>query len=244
MGSIRFAHTSTPATITPEGGIMKPTDAAPDPPPTVRNVAIFGGTGKTGRHLVEAALAAGHHVTALARTPGKLDLRHERLRMIEGDILDPAAVATAIEGTQAVLSVLGPTKNTPDHQVSRGTEHILAAMRQHGVGRIVISAGAGVGGEGDQPKLFHHLISFALRLAARHVLEDMTRTVAAVRASDRDWTVVRVPMLTDDPPTGSVRVGRVGVDTGPRITRADMARFMLRQLDDTTHRRASPVISN
>jgi putative NADH-flavin reductase len=223
---------------------MKPTGAAPHPTPTVRHVTIFGGTGKTGRHLVERALAAGHHVTVLARTPSKLDLEHERLRIVDGDVQDHSAVSEAVAGADAVLSVLGPTQNTPDYQISRGTAHILGAMRAHGVARIVISAGAGVGGEGDQPKLVNHLISFVLKVAARHVLEDMTRTVHAVRESDLDWTVVRVPMLTDDAPKGSVRVGYVGVNTGPRIARADMARFMLEQLDDTTHVRSSPVISN
>jgi putative NADH-flavin reductase len=223
---------------------MTPRDATPTPAGNPKHVTIFGGTGRAGRHLVSQALDAGHHVTVLARTPGKLDLQHERLRVIPGDIQDPAAVADAIEGADAVLSVLGPTRNAPDHQVSRGTAHIIEAMRRHGVTRLVVSAGAGVGGEGDQPKPFDHVISFALKLAARHVLEDMTRTVHTVRGSDLDWTVVRVPMVTDDPPKGSVRVGRVGVGTGPRISRADMARFMLEQLDDHTHVRASPVISN
>jgi putative NADH-flavin reductase len=223
---------------------MKPNTTATARHAANRTVAIFGGTGKTGRHLVEGALAAGYRVAVLARSPGKLDLQHERLRVVKGDVLDPTAVAATVEGASAVLSALGPTKNTPDYQVSRGTAHILDAMRAHGVRRLVISAGAGVGGEGDQPKLFNHVISFLLKVAARHVLEDMTRTVAAVRASDRDWTVVRVPMLTDDAAKGNVRVGRVGVNTGPRIARADMARFMLEQLDDTAHVRASPVISN
>ncbi len=149
--------------------------------------------------MVDQAPEAGHHVTVLARTPSKLDVAHERLRIVAGDVQDPTAVAEAIAGSSAVLSVLGPTQNTPDHQVSRGTGHVL---------------------------------------------EDMTRTVDAVRASAVDWTVVRVPMLTDAPPTGNDRVGRVGVNTGPRITRADMARFMLEQLHDSSHIRASPVMSN
>ena len=208
------------------------------------HVTILGGTGKTGRHVVAQALQIGHHVTVLARTPSKLDVAHERLRVVKGDVQDPAAVAEAIAGSSAVLSVLGPTQNTPDYQVSRGTAHVLEAMETHGVRRLVISAGAGVGGDGDQPKLFNHVISFVLKLVARHVLEDMTRTVAAVRSSSRDWTVVRVPMLTDGPATGNVRVGRVGVNTGARITRADMARFMLEQLQDSTHVRTSPVVSN
>lgn len=100
-----------------------------------------------------------------------------------------------------------------------------------------------VGAEGGRPKAFDHEISFALKLTARHVLAGMTRTVVAVRARDLDWTVARVPMLTDGPATGDVRVGLVGVNTGPRIAPADMARFMLEQLDDPTYVRASPVIS-
>jgi putative NADH-flavin reductase len=222
---------------------MTPREGTSNPSGSARHVTIFGGTGKTGRHLVDRVLGAGHHVTVLARTPGKLDLQHERLRVFQGDVQDPAAVSQAIEGADAVLSVLGPTRNTPDYQVSRGTEHIVEAMRRQGVQRLVISAGAGVGGEGDQPRLFDHLISFALKLAARHVLEDMSRTVQAVRDSDLEWTVVRVPMLTDDAPKGSVHVGRVGVNTGPRITRADLATFMLEQLHESEHVRASPVIS-
>lgn len=211
---------------------------------TQRNLTIFGGTGKTGRHLVEQALEEGHHVTVLARTPSKLDIQHERLSMLEGDIQDPTAVSDAVEGAYVVLSVLGPTSNTPDYQVSRGTQHVIDAMHDHGVERLIVSAGAGVGGEGDRPKLFNHVISFVLKMVARHVLEDMTRTVHAVRESDLDWTVVRVPMLTDGPPTGEVRVGRVGVNTGARITRADMARFMLDQVRDDSHIHESPVISN
>ena len=85
------------------------------------HVTILGGTGKTGRHLVDQALQAGHHVTVLARTPSRLDVAHERLRIVAGDVQDPAAVAEAIAGSSAVLSVLGPTQNTPDYQVSRGT---------------------------------------------------------------------------------------------------------------------------
>lgn len=207
-------------------------------------LAIFGGTGKTGKHLVRQALAAGHEVRALVRNPSKMDLTHERLTLIQGDIQDAAAVEKAVAGTDAVLSTLGPTNNTPDYQVSKGTTNILSAMKHHGVRRLIISAGAGVDSEGDKPKLLNHLLSFALGLAAKHVLEDMTRTVEQVRKSKLDWTVVRVPMLTDDPGKGSVRVGMVGTGTGLRVTRGDMAEFMLKQLNDRTYIRKSPVISN
>lgn len=207
-------------------------------------LAVFGATGKTGRILVEQALAAGHTVVAFARTPSKLDVDDERLRIVQGDIQDAAAVATAVAGADAVISVLGPTSNTPDYQISKGTANILSAMQQHGVGRLVISAGAGVGDPRDKPGLFDKFIKVLLQLFSRHVVADMARVVALVRASDLKWTVVRAPMLTDNPRGAEVRVGYLGQGVGPRLARADLAAFMLAQVDDDTYLRQAPVISN
>lgn len=207
-------------------------------------ITIFGATGRTGRYLVAQALSRGHEVTAFARSPEKLADYREQIEIVEGDVQDAEAVSRAVVGADAVVSALGPTENTPDYQVQRGTQHILAAMQEHGVERLVISAGAGVGDPKDEPKLFNKAINLLLKLVSRHVYEDMKRTVETVRASDVDWTVVRVPMLTDDPAKGDVKVGYVGKGMGPRITRADMAHFMLDQLEDETYLHEAPAISN
>lgn len=207
-------------------------------------VTVFGATGRTGQRVVEQALERGHEVTAFARSPQKLDAYRDRLTIVEGDVQDAGAVEKAVAGADAVVSVLGPTENTPDYQVTRGTRHILDAMKQHGVDRLVISAGAGVGDPNDEPRLFNKLINVLLKLFSRHVYEDMKRTVATVRDSDVDWTIVRVPMLTDDAPKGEVKVGYVGKGMGPRITRADMASFMLDQVDGDAYLHQAPAISN
>ena len=81
-------------------------------------------------------------------------------------------------------------------------------------------------------------------ISAKNVYLDMVKTVELVRASDLDWTVVRVPMLTDDPPKGQVRVGMVGDGMGPRITRADMAEYILQQVKSPQQLRRAPAISN
>ena len=83
-----------------------------------------------------------------------------------------------------------------------------------------------------------------LKLAAGNVYEDMRRTVELVRASGLDWTVVRVPRLTEDPPTGAVKVGYVGKGMGVRLSRSDMAEFMLKQAADKTYVCKAPAISN
>ena len=207
-------------------------------------LAVFGATGRTGRHVVEQALERGHEVTALARSPQKLDAYRERIAIVGGDVQDADAVQEAIAGADVVISVLGPTENVPDYQVTRGTGHILDAMKRHGVERLIVSAGAGVSVPKDEPGLFNKLINVFLKLFSRHVYEDMKRVVATVRKSDVDWTIVRVPMLTDDAPKGEIKVGYVGKGMGPRLARADMASFILDQVEDDAYVHEAPAISN
>lgn len=207
-------------------------------------IAVFGATGKTGASLVEQALAAGHEVVAFARTPSKLTASSERLTVVQGDIGNSDKVAQAIQGADAVISVLGPTSNAPDFQVSRGMANILAGMQAHGVRRLIVSTGAGVRDPNDSPKLFDRVIAALLQVVSKNVYADMQRVVDRVRASDRDWTIVRVPMLTDGAKKGTVRVGYVGKGVGARLTRADLADFMLAQMQIQTYLHQAPAVSN
>jgi putative NADH-flavin reductase len=210
----------------------------------IMKIAIFGGTGRTGQHLVQQALEKGHQVVVLARNPAKLTLKNPGLSIVQGDVKDVKAVEQTITGVDAVFSVLGPTSNEPTFEVSQGMTNILSAMKKQSVRRLVISAGAGVGDPNDAPKLFNHVMNFLLKVMAKNVLADMTKVVEMVRSSDLDWTVVRLPMLTDNPKTGSIKVGYVGKGMGSRIARGDIADFMLAQLSDKTYIRKSPAISN
>jgi nucleoside-diphosphate-sugar epimerase len=207
-------------------------------------LTILGATGRTGRHVIEQALDGGHTVVAFARTPGKLDIEHEALSVVQGDIFEPDAVSEAVAGSDAIISVLGPTSNKPTYTISRGIEHVLDAMKEHGVKRLVQSVGAGVRFSQDEPGLLDRIIGFLLILFSRYVYEDMVRTATKIAASDRDWTLVRVPMLTDAEPRGDVKVGYLGQGTGPRVSRADMARFVLRIVEEGSYVHEAPVISN
>ena len=206
-------------------------------------VAIFGGTGKTGQHLVQQALVLGHEVVMLARTPSNFTIQHPKLTILQGDIVDATCVEATIQEVDAVISVLGPRSNKPEFIISKGTEHILNAMKRHHVRRIIISAGAGVRDPHDKPKFIDHFFGFLLNLLSKNAVEDMKQVVDKVRNSDRDWFVIRVPMLTDQPAQGTLKIGYVG-DITPRLSRADMAAFMLKQLDDDTYLRKAPAISN
>jgi putative NADH-flavin reductase len=206
-------------------------------------LTIFGATGRTGRPLLTQALEAGQEVTAFVRDPAKLGVTHSRLRVIQGDIYDAKAVEDAIEGQDAVFSALGPVRGGPKDVMGAAARNIVVGMKSTGVRRLVTLTGAGVAQPGDEPKLFNRFMSLMLKTFARDVLLDSAEHARIVRASGLDWTIVRVPMLTDGPRTGTYRVGMVGIDDGPRISRADVADFMLKQLEPSAKPQTAPVIS-
>lgn len=207
-------------------------------------LAIFGGTGKTGKLLVTQALEAGHDVVLLARTPSKMDdVRHERLQVLKGDILEADCVDKTIQGADAVISTLAPSNNKPTFIISQGMDNILAAMHKYDVQRLVISTGAGIRDPHDKPKVIDRVAGFLLRVLAKNVAADMQQSIDKVRQSGLEWIIVRVPMLTDQPSRGSLKVGYVG-DITPRLSRTDMATFMLQQVTADTYIRKAPAISN
>ena len=207
-------------------------------------LAIFGATGRTGIPLVKQALAAGYDVTALVRTPEKMPIKDARLTLVQGDAMNATDVDKVVQGADAVLSALGQTKNSPLNMQTVSTRNIIAAMKKYGVKRLVSLTGAGVDAPQDKPKLPNHLIKFLLKVLSGKVLKDAEGHAEVIRNSDLDWVIVRGPMLNEGPHTGKYRVGWVGINTGTRISREDVADFMLRQVTDTSHLQQAPMISD
>ena len=207
-------------------------------------LAVFGASGRTGRPLVQQALDAGHDVIALVRTPTTFPLQHERLTIVQGDALNAADVDRVVQGADAVLSVLGQSKNSPKDLQTVATKNIVAAMEKYSITRIVSLTGAGVDAPQDQPKFINHVIKFALKTLQGAVLADAEQHVKVLQASNLDWVIVRGPMLTEGPYTGKYRVGWVGINTGTRISRADIADFMLTQVTDNSYIHKAPLVSD
>lgn len=206
-------------------------------------IVVFGATGKTGHHLIAQALSAGHEVRAFVRDALRLPVRHERLQIIEGDVLNTTSVEQAVSNTDVVLSVLGHTKMSTNDVQTVGTENIVGAMKKNGISRLISLTGAGVRDEKDSPKLVDRVFGLLLKLLQREVLQDAENHAEVIRRSGLDWVIVRAPRLTDGPRAGEYRVGYVGEDSGTKISRADVADFMLRQLIDDEYLRQQPMIS-
>ena len=206
-------------------------------------IIVFGSTGGTGRVLVEQALAAGHQVTAFMRDPSKSSVQHEHLKIVQGDVRDAAQVAEAIKGQDAVLSAFGPRRGSKDTDLMTvGTKNVLATMKKHGVRRFISQSGAGVVDERDEPSVPRTIIRGILKLSAPHVLADAEQQFALIKASDLDWTIVRVPRLKAGAQTGNCRAG-YKPPRGTAVSRGDIADFMLKQLNDNMYVRQAPIIS-
>ena len=201
-------------------------------------IALFGATGGTGQQLLEQAIKAGHQVTALVRDPAKLDRKNSALTVIAGNVLQPADVDKVVSGADAVICSLGNTSNNPDMMVTQGTRNIIDAMQRLNVRRLLVVSSLGVGDSKDQVPFFFKVL---MKTALRKTMEDKEAQEAAVRASRLDWTIVRPGGLTNDPPTGTYRVG---TDlTAGRITRADVADFILKELTRNEYIQQTPGIT-
>lgn len=197
---------------------------------------IFGATGGTGRHLIQQALTQGHEVTAFARDPSKLNI--PGLNVFQGDVMDYSSVAAAVPGHDAVLSALGSPANKIGTIRSGGTQHIIRAMEKSGIRRFVCQTSLGYGDSkatlDRTPFYFKYLIvPFILKKGfADHALQE-----EYIRQSRLDWVIVRPGNLTDDGFTGRYRHGFSADDhqIKVKVSRADVADFMLKQLSDNTY---------
>jgi putative NADH-flavin reductase len=207
-------------------------------------IALFGATGKTGRRVLDQALEQGLAVRALARDPAKIAVVRDRLTVIHGDVLDARSVDRVVEGADAVLSVFGHVKGSPDDVQADGTRLILDAMKHHGITRIVTLSGGGLRAEGkDQPKLPDRIIRGLLKLLSGKVLADAEAHLELLKQSGMEWTVVRGPRLTEEPGTGVYGVGWVGGDSTTKISRDDLAKFLITQIDDLEYVHEMPFVS-
>jgi putative NADH-flavin reductase len=202
---------------------------------------IFGASGPTGSHLVSQALEQGHEVSAFVRNPNTLQAK-ERVKLAVGDSQDPAAVAEAVRGQDAVLSALGRRKTfTSASLMANSMRAIVPAMERQRVRRLILMSSFGVGDSVREAPLLPRLF---FRTMLRGIFADKQAAEQIVRRSALEWTIVYPVLLTDGPRTGRYRVGeRLPLSGFPKISRADVAEFMLKELYDAAYLKRIAVVS-
>lgn len=202
-------------------------------------IAILGGAGKAGRPLVQEALARGYHVRLLLRHPEQFTIQHERLTVISGDARHVDRLSELLHGCEALISTLG-SPGVPI--LSQVTQHLLTLLPAIGISRyITVTSLYDTGQKQAHPPtqqaadyMREHFPAF---MADRQAEYDLLQTSAL------DWTYIRLPYLVEEPATGRVKTS-LGHLPGQQITVADLARFLMDQLQDRQYGQKAPFLAN
>jgi putative NADH-flavin reductase len=208
-------------------------------------VLIIGASRGIGLETLKRALKAGYEVRALARSAGNIPVSHPDLEKVTGDALDRGAVKQALAGVDAVIQTLGVAAGPemifkPVRLFSAATRVLVTAMEETGVKRLICVTGFGAG---DSRNKGGFLYNTAFHLFFGRAYDDKDVQEQIIRKSTLEWSIVRPVILTNGPTTDSYRVlvdpndWRCGF-----ISRADVADFLVKQIDDNTFFGKTPVL--
>jgi putative NADH-flavin reductase len=205
---------------------------------------VFGATGATGQQIVMQGLQQGHELTVFVRNPAKLTLRDDRLRVVVGSVPEDAdAISAAVGGQDAVISALGVRNSLKSgNLISHSMRTIVPAMERQMVRRLIFTSAFGVGDTRRDAPLLPRIM---YRVLLTDIFADKADAEHYLRESSLDWTLVYPVLLTNGPRTGQYRVGeRLSLRGLPMVSRADVADFILKQLQDPTYVRKGVAISS
>ncbi|MCW9707658.1 NAD(P)-dependent oxidoreductase [Fodinibius salsisoli] len=207
-------------------------------------ILVIGATGGTGQELVRQLLGREYQVTAFVRNPAGLKIEHPKLTIAQGNVLDYESVEKAVRGNDAVLSALGHKRFFyPTRILSKGTHNLLRAMEKFGVSRLVCETSLGIGNSAGRLGLYYTF--FTIPVILPFYFWDKARQEKLITESNVNWTIVRPGVLTNNPKHGNFRHGP---DIGSyiwtvRISRGDVAEFMICQLTDDTYLKMAVAVA-
>jgi putative NADH-flavin reductase len=202
------------------------------------NIAVFGATGRTGRHALEQGIRRGHQITAFTRRPATLEGVQGLHAVVQGDGRNLPHVREAVRGQDCIIAILSSMGLGPSTVVSEVTKNIIAAMQETGVRRLICVSSHSL--VATRPWLVVKLVQWVFR----NPYADLAAMDQAIRISPLDWTIVRATQLTDGPATGQVRCVQGEFDAGPyRISRADLATVLLDMAERTDVIRSALEVS-
>ena len=206
-------------------------------------ISIIGVSQGIGKQLLELALDEGHEITALMRNPDKLEITNTKLRIIKGDILDASSVDNTVADQDGVCVCVGlPPGRKPVDLFSEGIKNVLTSIGNNEVQKLIAITGIGAGdSKGHGGFLYDRIIN---PLLLNEIYKDKNRQEALIKESHCNWMILRPGFLTDGPRTGKYRViENLNGIVAKKISRSDVADFMLKQLEDPTHFGETPLLT-
>jgi len=200
---------------------------------------------KTAQTLTLGLILVGtrgqRQVTVLVRDSAKLNISHKNLTILTGNVLDEATLTNSMKGKDAILSALGRGKTLKSSNLmTKAVTNLISCMKNTNVDRIILLSAFGVRKTFVQANFIQKLI---FRTFLINIYSDKTKADAMLHNSSFDWTLVYLVVLTNDPGTGNYKAGESLPMKGiPKISRADVADFMLQQLTDNTYLKKTAVL--
>ena len=207
-----------------------------------KKVAIIGGSGKAGRFLVKQIFEAGFQMRLLIRDPDKFKLSDERIEVLKGDARNFQSIKSLLQGCDAVLSTLREPKGEAPIR-SLATAHVLTVMKELGIRRYVLICGAAVNAPGDRKDFYTKLLTKLMQWILPAIAADEQKVLTLLMKSEVEWTLVRLPLIVEEPMARDVKVNLEGLP-GKKINGADLANFLITQIADKQYVRKAPFIAN
>jgi len=206
--------------------------------PAAPGLVVIGATAKSSTEIIRQALAAGYTVTGVARRPEDVAIKDPHLKILKGDVYDPASLEAAMTGAEVVVSMVGPrvdptnTAETPAtfDLFTTGTANIIAAMKKKGNQRLLVASSLGV--EDEFPTVKPAPGDFRLNWLwkSRYLYKNMKDMEALVRASGLDYVIFRPPFLVEEPARTNFKLSvNTASPKGTMLSYADFGAFVLEQ---------------
>jgi putative NADH-flavin reductase len=206
-------------------------------------IVIFGATGGTGQELIKQALKVNHKVTAFVRNPEKIKLADSKLTVIHGNVLNYQEVLHAVDNQDAVFVALSASPSDKTKLRTKATANIIKAMEEKGVQRLLCISALGVAD--SKPILPWYYTKFIIPFMLKNVYRDHESQETEIERSSLKWTIIRPSVLTDGPKTENYEHGFTSrVKLKYKISRADIAHFMLSQIDNNQYLMKKVCVSN
>jgi putative NADH-flavin reductase len=210
----------------------------------MKKIIVFGATGATGKLVVEQALKAEHQVTVIVRNPSAFLLRHRKLNIIQGDVLQLNTFEKKMHGQDVVVYCLGTRKRGPTNVYSKGISNIMEAMQEKNINRLICLSAIAVIVPPKISRVMKFVTKNILQRLFRPMYADMLLMEKILSESNLNWTVIRPPWLRNARHTGKYRTAITEHLHNPsKISRADLADYIIAHLTDENTFKARVEIS-
>lgn len=208
----------------------------------IYTLAVIGGTGKSGKYLVNQLLHRGISLKLLLRNPENLQVSDSLIKVVEGDARNYQSVLSLVRGCQAVISTLGQPKDEPSI-FSQATRNVIRAMNKTNIQRYIVTTGINVDTPFDQKSLNTQYATDWMKTNFSETTTDKQLEYTILSESDIDWTLVRLPLIEQSESRSEIEVSLKDC-FGDRISAVNLAHFLIQQLEDDTYIRKAPFVAN